>query len=412
MAKIPSYPAASDLTGSEELIGVQSAASVKVTSNQMQEFIYNPMYKTSAFTASSGDLIYVASDVSAITITLPITPTTGDYVSVWDTGDNASVSAITIARNGETINDLAEDAFINMNGGRMDFMYNGTTWKYSYVVQTIQPSTTITRTIRKEFRAEDFYPYTCTEVTSSSGPTSVKALAFGDTGYTVGLSLSTLPKEWVQGARMRTRLIWNPTSTSTGNAYFLTQFSLVPNGDTWDGDPDVTQTCTNNENAGGVADDTQITSWSSWGDALTGSVDDALYIKLMRAGASDTLTGNAEVRMLEIEFEYEESITAAVNNNPNILYNEQIGTTYTIQTSDAGKEIVFTNAGAVAVTLPDGLPQNFQCILSQEGAGTVTVTPSGSDTLNGAGTGIATSGQYTALHLGKRTSSNWLVKGA
>lgn len=89
-------------------------------------------YKTANYTANPGERIIVGSDTGAITITLPLAPVAGAAVGVWDGNNNALVNNITIARNGETIDGLAEDAVININGGRFEFVYTGTTWEYSY----------------------------------------------------------------------------------------------------------------------------------------------------------------------------------------------------------------------------------------------------------------------------------------
>jgi hypothetical protein len=64
--------------------------------------------------------------------------------------------------------------------------------------------------------------------------------------------------------------------------------------------------------------------------------------------------------------------------------NVQAGTTYTLQASDEGQLVVFTAAGAVAVTLPAGLPNYFRCTLLFLGAAGGTLTPgAGAGTVNG-----------------------------
>lgn len=86
--------------------------------------------------------------------------------------------------------------------------------------------------------------------------------------------------------------------------------------------------------------------------------------------------------------------------------NLQTGTTYMIQASDSGKVILFNNAAAIAVTLPDALATNFQCTIAQIGAGVPTVTPN-TDTVNGAGTGVAPSAQWAAMYLSKFSATEW-----
>jgi len=88
------------------------------------------------------------------------------------------------------------------------------------------------------------------------------------------------------------------------------------------------------------------------------------------------------------------------------IVNVQTGTSYEIAGSDNGKEIIFTNAGAIAVTLPDTLDTLFQCVVKQAGAGVPTVTPD-TDTINGAGAGITPSAQWKALHLVQYQATLW-----
>lgn len=70
--------------------------------------------------------------------------------------------------------------------------------------------------------------------------------------------------------------------------------------------------------------------------------------------------------------------------------NNQTGTAYTLTAADNGKFIRLTNAGAITLTVPTGLPIGFSCWLEQGGAGLVTVTPSGT-TINTNG-GVLTLG--------------------
>lgn len=84
------------------------------------------------------------------------------------------------------------------------------------------------------------------------------------------------------------------------------------------------------------------------------------------------------------------------------------GTSHTIVAADNGKVLVFTNAAAVAVTLPDGLAVGFHCTLVQTTAsGVPTVTPSGSDTLNGAGSGVAPAEQWKGMYINKWDTGVW-----
>lgn len=74
--------------------------------------------------------------------------------------------------------------------------------------------------------------------------------------------------------------------------------------------------------------------------------------------------------------------------------NPQAGTSYTIQLSDYGQLVTFSNASAIAVTLPQAIapftPFNFYA--KNVGTGPVTVTPQGGSTINGASTLVLNGG--------------------
>lgn len=60
-----------------------------------------------------------------------------------------------------------------------------------------------------------------------------------------------------------------------------------------------------------------------------------------------------------------------------IISNIQSGTTYTVQASDNGKQIIFTSSSTVIVTIPTGLPSWFNCEVLQQGIGQVSFVGSG-----------------------------------
>lgn len=57
--------------------------------------------------------------------------------------------------------------------------------------------------------------------------------------------------------------------------------------------------------------------------------------------------------------------------------NLQTGTSYTLTSADCGKTVKLTNAAAITLTVPAGLPDGCRLILVQGGAGAVTPTASG-----------------------------------
>lgn len=84
--------------------------------------------KTSNYTALEGDCILADTSGGTFIITLPATPGAGDTVTIADAGNTASIN-LTVARNGSTIEGLAEDLIVDVPGAYVSFIYSGTTWQ-------------------------------------------------------------------------------------------------------------------------------------------------------------------------------------------------------------------------------------------------------------------------------------------
>jgi hypothetical protein len=81
--------------------------------------------------------------------------------------------------------------------------------------------------------------------------------------------------------------------------------------------------------------------------------------------------------------------------NDVISVNAQVGTTYTVLSSDRGKLVTLANASAVAVTLPQAgatFPVGWWAEFENRGAGTVTIAPTTS-TINGGSSVTLTTNQ-------------------
>lgn len=83
--------------------------------------------------------------------------------------------------------------------------------------------------------------------------------------------------------------------------------------------------------------------------------------------------------------------------------NAQTGASYTLQTSDRGKLVTFSNASAIALALPNSLPGTFLCGVQVEGAGTLTLTPA-TGTINSQPSLALSSGQGGLLFF---DGTNW-----
>lgn len=86
----------------------------------------------------------------------------------------------------------------------------------------------------------------------------------------------------------------------------------------------------------------------------------------------------------------------------------ETGTTYTIQASDEGLDIYFTNASDITVTLPNGLSDNFICFVYKKGTGNVIL--SATTTLEAVATTIYVEDAGASVkHIG---SNVWQADGA
>ena len=90
--------------------------------------------------------------------------------------------------------------------------------------------------------------------------------------------------------------------------------------------------------------------------------------------------------------------------------NDQIGTTYTILASDAGKVITCNNGSAVTVTVPASLGAGFTCSVVQKGAGQVTFSAS-STTINNRQSHTKIAGQHGVATLVSTASDVFVLAG-
>lgn len=87
--------------------------------------------ETYATTLASGYRYFVDTSTSAVSLTMPATPSLGNEIQVFDASGNASTNNITLGRNGVKINGGTEDLLIDIDGGATALIYTGSTygWK-------------------------------------------------------------------------------------------------------------------------------------------------------------------------------------------------------------------------------------------------------------------------------------------
>ena len=84
--------------------------------------------KIANYTTSNNDAVIADTSGGVWTLTLPASPSLGDLVRVTD-GADWSANNLTVARNGSTIEGDAADMTMDIGGGAVDFVYDGTTWQ-------------------------------------------------------------------------------------------------------------------------------------------------------------------------------------------------------------------------------------------------------------------------------------------
>lgn len=111
------------------------------TSSQWITVVNNqsdPVYKqkTSNYTAINRDRIIADTSGGSFTITLPASPSLGNSVVIYDNASWA-INNLTIARNGSTIEGIADDFVLDIASIKVEFIYNGSTWQiYSSIGQS------------------------------------------------------------------------------------------------------------------------------------------------------------------------------------------------------------------------------------------------------------------------------------
>ena len=78
---------------------------------------------TASTTLVAGQKALVDTSVSAVTLTLPASPTLGEEVRIIDATGNCATNNITVARNGSNIMGLAEDFIINIDDAAFGLVY-------------------------------------------------------------------------------------------------------------------------------------------------------------------------------------------------------------------------------------------------------------------------------------------------
>lgn len=94
-----------------------------------------------------------------------------------------------------------------------------------------------------------------------------------------------------------------------------------------------------------------------------------------------------------------------------ITVNTITGTTYTVQSTDNGCLLYFTNSAAITLTVPSGLLSGFNFTVLQGGTGQITPTASGTTLVNVFGH-TKTYGQWAMISFVSHVTDNFVFGGS
>ena len=119
-----------------EIVTITNLNSVNTyTQAEITSYLANKKTELSSVISSATNLAagyrYFVTSASALTLTLPSSPSVNDQIDIFDASGNASTYNITVARNGKLINGNAGNFIIDVNGSWYTLVFTGNTygWK-------------------------------------------------------------------------------------------------------------------------------------------------------------------------------------------------------------------------------------------------------------------------------------------
>lgn len=129
-----------------------------------------------------------------------------------------------------------------------------------------------------------------------------------------------------------------------------------------------------------------------------------------------TSVGNAATVITNANLTGDVTSVGNVTTIAPLTINAQSGTTYTFVLTDAGKVVTGSNAGATTYTVPTNASVAFsvgqQIVISQVGAGKITLAAAGGVTINSVSSNLSLSAQYAGATLLKTATNTWLLIGS
>lgn len=87
---------------------------------------------SSAYTATSGDQVIVDTSGGVVTLTLPLSPSIGDEVTIIDGLGSFATNNLTVGRNGSNINGAGSNLTVSTNGSAFTLVYLNATRGWAY----------------------------------------------------------------------------------------------------------------------------------------------------------------------------------------------------------------------------------------------------------------------------------------
>jgi hypothetical protein len=133
------------------------------------------------------------------------------------------------------------------------------------------------------------------------------------------------------------------------------------------------------------------------------------------SGVPDNLAVGTNGQVLTADSTTAMGITWTTPATTNLTFNAQTGTTYTLVAGDLNKLVTLNNAGAITLTVPNGVFTTGQQInVQQLGAGQVSIVSDGTTVLTSTGatsTAPKLRAQYSAATIVCTSSNNFTVIG-
>lgn len=124
--------------------------------------------KTSNYLAVVGDYIIADTSAGSFTVTLPATPSIGDFVVIADGGSWTNYPLI-VARNGSTIEGLLDNLSLDISGIQVEFVYNTTTWELFVSGFPVEAIATKYRSQKTRYDAAEQFKESLSETNASVG---------------------------------------------------------------------------------------------------------------------------------------------------------------------------------------------------------------------------------------------------